>query len=537
MKEKLPILLPEIILFGFTCAVMVLGVSKTLRIRQATASIAGFGLLIAGIVGSMTQGEVGAPLPGLIPFAKPAIAAVGLLVLLLMSGSVDRAIEGRIKSGAEAFDAIKTNRAEFYSFFLFSITGLMLCTSADDLIWLFLALELTSLPTYVMVTISTRGTASQEAGVKYFFLGALGAAIFLYGFALIYGSTGSTDLVAIRSAVDAAGAINPMLAIGLLLALVGVSFKIAAVPMHFYTADVYQGAAAPVSAMLAFVPKAAGFFAIILLLTTVGWTHGPGGHSLPEAVRAPLWVMAVLTMTVGNVLALLQSSTKRVLAYSSIAHSGYMLVGVIAGPGSRPGLAHNGIGAVLFYLLAYGLMNVGAFAVVASLERRDAAEPTEADDLDELRGLCSTRPLVGWTMVLCSLSLLGFPPALGFFAKVPLFTSGIGAGELPLVIILGLNSAIAAFYYLRLAALPLLEKADGPPPNLSPFVTRRIAGAISAACAVLVGIGANTLLKNARQAAAMPTEAANRARALAAGPDRQVSDDQASRASIQMSPD
>lgn len=512
MKEKLPILLPEIILFGFTCAVMVLGVSKTLRIRQATASIAGFGLLIAGIVGSMTQGEVGAPLPGLIPFAKPAIAAVGLLVLLLMSGSVDRAIEGRIKSGAEAFDAIKTNRAEFYSFFLFSITGLMLCTSADDLIWLFLALELTSLPTYVMVTISTRGTASQEAGVKYFFLGALGAAIFLYGFALLYGATGTTSLPEIAAAFGSDG-LSTLGVAGLLIALLGVSFKVAAVPMHFYTPDVYQGAASPISAFLAFVPKTAGFLAIFLLVGTVGW-HFDGGR-LPLPLHVTLWVVAALTMTVGNVLATLQDSVKRMLAYSSVAHSGYMLVGVLAGPG--PDFARSGLAAVLFYLLCYGVMNTGVFGVLAALERKTGEE---VDSFDDVRGLVKTNPVLGWTVVICTLSLLGFPPLLGFVGKFGLFTAGISNGLLPLVIILGINSAIAAFYYLRLVATVYLDprRAQDGDVRTAPFPTRPMG-------AVIAGIGVIVLLVFAQPLMDASFEASEPATIPAAHAPAHASDD------------
>ncbi len=518
MMERIAYLYPEIVLFTTTCIVMVLGLSKSASMRGMTAWIAGLGIAMAGAIAFLTTPrgpEASDPsigqvlIPNLAMYVKLVIAGVGLLLLLVQAGTVDRVEEAMIASGKRTYDPLRANRAEYYAFFLFSLTGLMLCASADDLIWLFLALELTSLPTYIMVTMSTARNRSREAGVKYFFLGALGAAFFLYAFALIYGGTGSTNLNAIAYAFQHNG-INSIAMVGLLLALVGLGFKIAAVPMHFYTADVYEGAAPQVSAFLAFVPKTAGFIAILLLVATCGWhfdrgTHTPGfahmldggvlkvsetGTSLPEGVRLLLWVMAALTMTVGNVLAILQTSIKRTLAYSSIAHSGYMLVGVISGP--APTFAQSGIAAVLFYLLAYGVMNTGTFAVLAAIERKPGSdgEAREVDQFDDIRGLTATHPLLGWTMTICSLSLLGLPPLLGFFGKLPLFTSAIHAKEYVLVIVLGINSAIAAFYYLRLAFVPFLEKKDefAEPVIAGPFASRALGAFISAACVVILAI-------------------------------------------------
>ncbi len=499
MIEKIQTLWPEIALFVTTCVVMVVGLSHNRSVRALCAPLCGLGLFAAGLLAVFAPGPDLGLLPGVAIYGKVITAAVGILLLLLMPGVADRDLEAAVARGGR-FEPLRSNRAEFYSFFLFSLTGLMLCAGADDLIWLFLSLELTSLPTYVMVAISTTRNRSVEAAVKYFFLGAMGAAVFLYGFALIYGATGTTHLVEIRDALAAQAAsgagFNMIAVAGLVMAVVGVGFKIAAVPMHFYTPDVYQGAAAPISAFLAFVPKSAGFFALILLLAAVGWNHGPAGDGLPGFLYAPLWVIAVLTMTAGNVLAILQNSVKRILAYSSIAHSGYMLVGLIAGPGET--FASSGVAAVLFYLLAYGVMNVGAFAVVASLERRNrAGEMEEADSVADLRGLCATHPALGWTMVLSAVGLLGLPLTYGFVAKLPLFTAGIAAGEIPLVVILGLNSAIAAYYYLRLAAAPLLEKPEEPITGglvvRTPFPTRIAAGLISAAGVIILGFTAAPL--------------------------------------------
>lgn len=523
MIDRLAYLWPEVCLFVATCVVMVVGLSRTLAVRKATALIAGLGLVAAGVAAWKTtpDGATGAPagqalLPGMVIYAKVLIAAVGLLLLLLLAGTVDRGDEAQIAAGRRAFDPLRANRAEFYAFFLFSLTGLMLVADADDLIWLFLALELTSLPTYIMVAISTSRTRSREAGVKYFFLGALGAAVFLFGFVLLYGGTGGTNLNEIAASFHAHG-INSIAMAGLLLSFLGMGFKIAAVPMHFYTPDVYEGAAPQVSAFLAFVPKTAGFLAILLLAAAVGWVYSPGavkfpiepgvgGDQLPELLRVMLWVIAALTMTVGNVLAVLQTSVKRILAYSSIAHSGYMLVGVIAGPGDGS-FTTSGISAVLFYLMAYGVMNLGAFGVLAALERSPGpeGEPREIESVNDLRGLWSGHPRLAGVMMLCNLSLLGMPPLLGFFGKLPLFTAGISAGEIPLVIVLGVNSAIAAFYYLRLAFTPVLEPADPTlaSPHASPFPTRELAALLSAAGVILLAILGSTLMQQSEKAAAL----------------------------------
>jgi len=524
MIERLSFLWPQIALFVATCIVMVLGLSRTYAVRKSTAFVAGLGTLAATILAYLTTPTSVLPeygqtlLPSMVPYAKVLIGIVGTMLLLLMAGTVDRSEEQAIKSNVRAFDPLRSNRAEFYAFFLFSLTGLMLCADADDLIWLFLALELTSLPTYIMVAISTARNRGREAGVKYFFLGAMGAAVFLYGFALIYGATGSTNLNTI-AAHFATNGVSSLGMAGVLLAIIGASFKIAAVPMHFYTPDVYEGAAPQVSAFLAFVPKTAGFLTILLLCATVGWAYAPspagvdlsvarhaeGGTQLPDLLRLTLWVMAALTMTVGNVLAVLQSSVKRILAYSSIAHSGYMLVGVIAGPGPEgAGFTSNGVSAVLFYLLAYGVMNAGVFGVLAALERSPGpdGEPREIETVADLRGLCASHPFLGWTMVICGLSLLGLPPLLGFFGKLPLFTSAIRAGEIPLVIILGINSAIAAFYYLRISFAPLLEAADtnAEPIVAAPFRTRQYGALISAVGVVLLSVAGNILIESAHDA-------------------------------------
>jgi len=528
MAERIAYLWPEISLFIATCFVMVMGLSPKATVRGLVPWVSGAALAVSGLLAFYTT-PIGEDAQGLMPqmtlYAKVMVACVGLLLCALLSGTVDRGEESLIARGAIPFQALRATRGEFYAFFLFSMTGLMLCASANDLIWLFLALELTSLPTYIMVTISTSGTRSQESGVKYFFLGALGAAVFLYGFAMLYGGTGTTSLSEMKDVIEGqmyGRGLNPIVMLGLLISFIGLCFKIAAVPMHAYTADVYQGAASPVSGLLGFVPKAAGFIAIILIFSTVGWGGLPDAdgnliQGLPDELRITVWVVAALTMTIGNVLATLQTSAKRLLAYSSISHSGYMLVGILAGPGET--FQTNGIAAALFYLACYGAMNTGAFAVIASLERRARNERQaraqhedpdlieEVDEISEMRGLCSSRPLLGWGFVICVLSLLGFPPLVGFWGKLPLFTAGISAGEIALVVILGLNSAIAAFYYLRLVGAVMFEPKpdEDEAPVLSPMGGRIFAGSLAAAGVVVLSIAANPLMEWAAWASGAET--------------------------------
>ncbi|MEN0020527.1 MAG: NADH-quinone oxidoreductase subunit N, partial [Planctomycetota bacterium] len=510
MKGFVALVLPETVLFLGTCAVMLIGLSPARRLRELSAVVACVALLIAAVLGLFSDTEAlaaaGAPMPELVPYIKMLVGVIGILLVMLMTGTVDRREESLVALGRVAYNPLRTVRAEFFAFVLFSLTGVMLCASAPSLIWLFLALELTSLPTYVMVVLSGRaaeaGSKAQEAGVKYFFLGALGAAIFLYGFALIYGGTGATQFTDIAAVIQQDG-LNSITTAGFLLALVGVSFKIAAVPMHFYTADVYEGASSGVSAFLAFAPKTAGIVSLIILASCLGWGFIPesgvsGAGQLPPAIDVLLWITAATTMTVGNVLAWLQSSVKRMLAYSSIAHSGYMLVGIIAGPGDGS-LDSNGLAASLFYLLTYGVMNIGAFGVLGCLERGhdENGEPVEPETIDDLNGLRHTRPGMAIVMSLCCLSLLGLPPLLGFFGKLPLFTAGISAERIPLVLILGLNSAIAAFYYLRLVNAVLLapkdEGAEDIEPAKLPF--RGISAALSAGGVVTLVFAANPLLE------------------------------------------
>lgn len=486
MIEKLWFLIPEMILFAGVCVISIMGLSHHRTWRDGVPLATMLFLLAAAAVTPflyieqrIDDAQLLIPMIGW--YIKPVICIMGILLVLTKIGLIDRRYEGEMKAGRQSFDPMRVNRGEFFVFFLLSIIGVTLICNANDLIWLFLALELTSLPTYIMVAISRQKRQAQEAAVKYFFLGAMSTAVFLYGFALLYGSTGTMVLTEMRVAFAEQiedGGINMFGIAGMIIALLGITFKIAGAPMHFYAADVYEGAASAVAAFLAFVPKAAGFLAMMLLLATVGWTGhaGDGVFGLPEPILYTLWMIAVLTMVLGNIAALLQTSVKRMLAYSSVAHSGYMIIGLIAGPGT-------GLNSVLFYLTAYGLMNTAAFAVLAGLERRGQ----EIESVEDLRGLRLKHPMMAVALAVSSASLLGLPPLLGFLAKVYLVLAGIEAGQIALVIILMLTTAISAGYYLYLVYLPLLADPSPQAETIvrGPSMWPRVA-AIVGATAVLV---------------------------------------------------
>jgi len=341
----------------------------------------------------------------------------------------------------------------------------------------------------------------------------LAAAIFLFGFSYLYGYAGSTRYADIYARFatdlgpDGRGTLPALAIIGTVMVLVGISYKIAAVPLHFYTPDVYQGAATPVTAFLAFAPKVAGFVALIGVLGLTGYRFAFAAADLAGPSRvfmALLTVMAVLTMTVGNTLALLQRNVKRMLAYSSIAHSGYMLIGLVAGP-ILPGQAASGDGihATLFYLGSYALMNLGAFAVLVYLQGKNDT----GEELDDLAGVAKDHPAAAFAMTLCLLSLIGMPLTIGFWGKFYLIQAVLTKGHTWLAVITVLNAAVAAAYYLRVVASMYLRDA------WSPFITRptwapRLAAIACAVAVVMLGVLPTPLLtlSNVMPAAAKAPE-------------------------------
>lgn len=455
MIQKLGELGPEIVMLIGACFCLVVGLHKSAEIRKLTVAVAAVTLIFAGFFNAFQAIDSDSTWT-LAIYTKMIVCVIGVLILFFAADVPDKLKMSKdAEKHPENFDAANVIRGEFYAFFLFSLTGVMLCGGANDLVWLFLALELTSLPTYVMVATGRDSIKANEAGIKYFFLGAMAAAIFLYGFAMIYGATGETNFQAIRNCVAVTG-VTPLMTLGMVLSIIGIAFKIAGFPMHFYTADVYEGAPTPVTAFLAFVPKTAGFVSLILVLGLIRKVNvvSTGNEyefteiisSLPDTVIALLWVMAALTMTLGNVMGLMQTNIKRILAYSSIAHSGYMLVGLLGICGIVGGATTNGAGGVMFYLVAYALGNLAAFCVLACIER----DGDEATELSDLAGLSKRKPILAAVMLIANLSLVGFPPFVGFAGKMYMFSSAVNAGFTGLVIIAVINSAISAVYYLRI---------------------------------------------------------------------------------------
>lgn len=508
MGSKLVLIVPEILLFVGAVVVAVLGLSGSRAVRGAVPWTT-IGFIVAAIVATQIvfgDGEAVAAAGLLIPklglYLKTLVGVIAIGLVLVGTGMVDRRYEEAVRDGRAGFDPLRVVRGEYHAFLLLSLAGTMLIANANDLIWLFLAIELSSLPTYVMVALGRGTRRNMEAAIKYFFLGAMSSATFLYGFALLYGAAGTVSLTGMQEVFAAQAAADgiPLYGIlGMVLALIGLCFKLTAVPMHFYAPDVYQGAPTPVTGFISFVPKVAGFAAIILLCAALGWsshsTIDDAGvrvpiEGLPGPVHATLWVIAVLTMLLGNIGALIQTSVKRMLAYSSIANSGVMLVGVVAGTA-------GGIDAVLFYLATYGVATVAIFGALSGLERQGR----EIDKLEDLGGLWKHHSGMATILALGGFSLVGLPPLLGFWGKFDVVVAGITAGETVLVVILMVTSAMSAYYYLQLAGIPVVHKPDArtegiaPSPNPWP----RIAAMVFGVGILLVPIGARELMAAAER--------------------------------------
>jgi NADH-quinone oxidoreductase subunit N len=368
-----------------------------------------------------------------------------------------------ILSSIHYLKAMKIHEGEFYALVLFATGGMILMAAANDLIVFFLALETMSIAVYVLTGMWRANSRSSEAAMKYFLMGAFATGFLLYGIALIYGATGSTNLNQISAYLLEPASDWPVyLAGGAFLVLIGFAFKAGIVPFHFWIPDVYEGAPTPVTGLMAVAVKAAAFAAWARILM----------HKLApfdSDWASVLWALCVITMTVGNLLAITQSSVKRMLAYSSIAHAGYLLIALVVGEewGGLP---------LLFYLLAYACMTVGAFAVVTSLSDNNRTH----EDYSDFAGLGFKRPFLGMAMSLFMLSLAGFPPLGGFTGKFYMFRSAVLSGHTPLAIIGVLNSLLSVAYYLRVIVSMYMEEggAEGKSWSQSPYLYLAIALAV-----------------------------------------------------------
>ncbi len=365
----------------------------------------------------------------------------------------------------------KAEYGEYYSLLLFATAGMMLMASAKDLIILYLGLELMALSTYILAGIKRHDIKSNEAAIKYFLLGAFSSALLLYGISLIYGMTTTTDIYKIAEHLKTTELTTTLL-LSMILIMVAFSFKIAAAPFHMWAPDVYEGAPTSITAFMSVGPKSAGF----AVMGRVFYTAFQG----IQADWTPILIgIAILTMAVGNILALVQTNIKRMLAYSSIAHAGYMLIGII--PGTQESMS-----AMMVYMLIYAFMNIGAFAIVILLEK--------GEELSDYEGLSKSHPLVAALMLIFMFSLTGIPPTAGFIGKFNLFMAAIKAGYAWLVVIAVIFSAISAYYYLRVVMNMYMkemkqESAIAPSPSLglAIFITVLMVFVIGIMPSVVIG--------------------------------------------------
>lgn len=375
----------------------------------------------------------------------------------------------------------RVHLGEYYGLILFATVGMMLMPASTDLLSFYLSLELMSMSFYILAAFMRKDPKSVEAGMKYFLTGVFTSGLILYGIAFLYGAAGTTNLKAIQAFLSQEGfSAGPTLVLGLILLTAGFAFKIAAVPFHMWAPDVYEGSPTTVTAFLSAGSKAATFSAMLrVFMSGLSFSYGSWGQFL--------WIIAVLTMTVGNVAALVQTNVKRLLAYSSIAHAGYILIGLIAA--SKIGLA-----SVLIYLVAYVFMTIGAFTMVILLCKINS----RGDQISDFRGLARTHPAVAAAFVLFALSLIGIPPTAGFVGKLFLFSAAIQGGFYWLAVIGILNSTISLYYYFKIVMVMYMEEPQGASPlSFSPPLT--VALGVMSFATLIIGLYPEPLIRAALQ--------------------------------------
>ncbi len=468
-------ILPEIFLSVLAMALLLITVFSPGGQKSYLAYISFFGIVATAVLvgagwgGHMESFSGSVVLDNFATFFKMTFLIAAGLTVLITDSYMER--EG-------------CNHGELYPLILFAVVGMMLMASGTDLMTIFLGLEVMSVTLYVLAGFNRGNKKSNEAGLKYFLLGAFSTGFMLYGMALIYGATGTTRLYKIAEVVGqmTLPSANILLVAGMLLMMTGFAFKIAAAPFHMWTPDVYEGAPTPMTAFMSAAPKAAGFAALLRLFLVALPT-------LQVEWSQVLWVLAVLTMTVGNITALRQDNIKRVLAYSSIAHAGYALVGFTAGNGT-------GIAGILFYMLSYSFMNIGAFAVVILVAKKGETNGNVSD----FAGLGFKRPVLALAMTLFLFSLAGVPPAAGFVGKFYLFAGAIQEGYIWLAIIGVLNSAASAYYYLRIMVYMYMKEPTEEFEWIKVTAPVTLALVIAAAGTLIPGIVPSVILQYAQMA-------------------------------------
>lgn len=431
--------LPLTLLVIWACALLLVDLFIPKERKSLTALLAALGLALALSFTLMQLGQETKTsfhnmvvVDGFSVFVNALLLVSGLLAIGLSFGYIKR---------------MHLERGEYYTLMLFSISGMMLMAQAGDLIVVFLALELLSIPLYVLAAFDRPKVESEEAGLKYFLLGAFATGFVVYGTALVFGAVGTTSLTGIVSSIGSNGTPSLLLTVGAALILVGLGFKIAAVPFHMWTPDVYQGSPTAVTAFMAAGAKIAGFAALLRVFATAF-------PSIAADMTGVLWGISALTMIIGNLIAISQTNIKRLLAYSSIAHAGYILMAFV--PYGNKDVASVSIAAGLFYLVSYAITNFGTWGVVIALERAEG----KGLEIKDYAGLGRKYPALAAAMTIFMLSLIGLPPTLGVVGKFYLFRAVMAGGFTGLAIIGVLTSLVSAYYYLRVVVTMYMQEGD-----------------------------------------------------------------------------
>ncbi|MBZ0295800.1 MAG: NADH-quinone oxidoreductase subunit N [Anaerolineae bacterium] len=454
---NLGVALPSVFLALYATVLLVIDlfIEEENKIRTAWLAIAG--LIVTFILNLLVYTTVDEAFYGMF-VADPFSAFLNIIVILTAIISILLAIDYMKRVGAE--------RGEFYVLILFTSAGIMFMGHANNLVVVFVGLELLSIPLYILAAFRYPDARSEESGMKYLILGAFSSAFFVFGSALVYGATGTTSLPAIFDVVAADQVVSPVLLImGAGLVLVGLGFKVAAVPFHMWTPDVYEGAPTPVTAFMSVGAKVGGFAALLRIMIVALPMVMAGGEQVHATWQLTVGLLAAATLILSNFVAISQTNIKRLLAYSSIAHAGYILMAVAAA--GTVGYADIAAQAALVYLMAYMFTNLGAFGIAMALERPDGSGTT----LEDFVGLGRSQPALALIMAFFMLSLTGIPLTAGFIGKWLVFNASIQSGMIWLAIIGVLTSVISAFYYVRIIVNMFLRDGDGDPaPGLTPYL-------------------------------------------------------------------
>ncbi|OUD15060.1 NADH-quinone oxidoreductase subunit NuoN [Thioflexithrix psekupsensis] len=443
---ELSVLAPEIFLLSMACLILVIDVYLPERLRDLTFQLSQGTLVLVGllVIAAYPEQRTVVMSGMYVTDAMAAVLKVFIVLVVAMAFIFARPY----------LRARDLNKGEFYVLGLFATLGMLVMVSAHNLLTIYLGLELLSLSLYAMVAMQRDSLIATEAAMKYFILGALASGMLLYGMSMLYGVTNSLDLAQIATVVQAGGDLQMMMVFGLVFVVVGLAFKLGAVPFHMWIPDVYQGAPTAVTLFISSAPKLAAFAIVMRLLVD-------GLAALHSSWQDMLIILSVLSMVIGNVVAIAQTNLKRMLAYSTISHVGFLLLGIVAG-------TQAGYAASMFYTIVYTLMSMGGFAVILLLSRKGF----EADNLDDVKGLYQRNPWYAAVMAMLMLSMAGVPPLLGFWAKWAVLNQIVAVGLLWLAIVAVVFSVIGAFYYLRVIKLMYFDAPTDNNPIEAPIEVR-----------------------------------------------------------------